>query len=114
MHMTSNNKHTFRFGSATWAMMQQNKAESAARNIDIDAALAWMVAFAAQSQASSSKTKLTNTMAPYGSDSDSNSDNEEDERMKACGPDSMPFDGKRMIFGGFETIEGSEPWKQSR
>lgn len=26
----------------------------------------------------------------------------EDPRMKA--PDPMPFDGKRMIFGGFETI----------
>ena len=27
----------------------------------------------------------------------------EDPRLK-CDPDSMPFDGKRMIFGGFETI----------
>ncbi len=26
-----------------------------------------------------------------------------DERMKAFG-DAMPFDGKRMIFGGFESI----------
>jgi uncharacterized protein YbaA (DUF1428 family) len=26
----------------------------------------------------------------------------EDERMKP--PADMPFDGKRMIFGGFETI----------
>ncbi|MEE2524740.1 DUF1428 domain-containing protein [Hyphobacterium sp. HN65] len=28
----------------------------------------------------------------------------EDERMQAIGPDSMPFDGQRMIFGGFEVI----------
>ena len=28
----------------------------------------------------------------------------EDPRMKDCKPESMPFDGKRMIFGGFETI----------
>ena len=28
----------------------------------------------------------------------------EDPRMKDCTPESMPFDGKRMIFGGFETI----------
>ena len=28
----------------------------------------------------------------------------EDPRMKTMGPDSVPFDGKRMIFGGFETI----------
>lgn len=27
----------------------------------------------------------------------------EDPRMK-CDPSAMPFDGKRMIFGGFETI----------
>lgn len=27
-----------------------------------------------------------------------------DPRMQAIGPDAMPFDGKRMIFGGFETI----------
>jgi uncharacterized protein YbaA (DUF1428 family) len=27
-----------------------------------------------------------------------------DERFAAMGPDSMPFDGKRMIFGGFEMI----------
>jgi uncharacterized protein YbaA (DUF1428 family) len=26
----------------------------------------------------------------------------EDPRMK--GPDDMPFDGKRMIYGGFQTI----------
>ncbi len=26
-----------------------------------------------------------------------------DPRMK-CGPEDMPFDGKRMFFGGFETI----------
>ena len=28
----------------------------------------------------------------------------EDPRMAVMGPDAMPFDGKRMIFGGFETI----------
>jgi len=28
----------------------------------------------------------------------------EDPRFKNMGPDSMPFDGKRMIFGGFRTI----------
>ncbi|MEM6574491.1 MAG: DUF1428 domain-containing protein [Pseudomonadota bacterium] len=28
----------------------------------------------------------------------------EDPRMAEMGPDAMPFDGKRMIFGGFETI----------
>lgn len=28
----------------------------------------------------------------------------EDQRMKDYTPESMPFDGKRMIFGGFETI----------
>ncbi|TQV65682.1 DUF1428 domain-containing protein [Exilibacterium tricleocarpae] len=28
----------------------------------------------------------------------------EDPRMKSMGPDAVPFDGKRMIFGGFETI----------
>lgn len=28
----------------------------------------------------------------------------EDPRMKDCTPESMPFDGKRMIFGGFETL----------
>lgn len=28
----------------------------------------------------------------------------EDPRFKNMGPDSVPFDGKRMIFGGFETI----------
>ena len=28
----------------------------------------------------------------------------EDPRMVELGPESMPFDGKRMIFGGFETI----------
>ena len=27
-----------------------------------------------------------------------------DPRLEAMGPDSMPFDGKRMIFGGFRTI----------
>jgi len=27
-----------------------------------------------------------------------------DERFKDWDPSSMPFDGKRMIFGGFETI----------
>ncbi|TQV86121.1 DUF1428 domain-containing protein [Exilibacterium tricleocarpae] len=28
----------------------------------------------------------------------------EDPRMKGVSPESMPFDGKRLIFGGFETI----------
>lgn len=28
----------------------------------------------------------------------------EDPRFQAMGPDAMPFDGMRMIFGGFETI----------
>ena len=28
----------------------------------------------------------------------------EDPRLKNMGPDSVPFDSKRMIFGGFETI----------
>jgi len=28
----------------------------------------------------------------------------EDERMKTFAPGSMPFDGKRMIYGGFKTI----------
>ena len=28
----------------------------------------------------------------------------EDPRLKNMGPDVVPFDGKRMIFGGFETI----------
>jgi uncharacterized protein YbaA (DUF1428 family) len=28
----------------------------------------------------------------------------EDPRMKEMGPDSMPFDGKRMIYAGFEPI----------
>ncbi len=28
----------------------------------------------------------------------------EDERFAAMGPDAMPFDGKRMIFGGFEVL----------
>lgn len=28
----------------------------------------------------------------------------EDPRMAAMGPDAVPFDGKRMIFGEFETI----------
>ena len=28
----------------------------------------------------------------------------EDDRFEGWTPDSMPFDGKRMIFGGFETI----------
>jgi uncharacterized protein YbaA (DUF1428 family) len=27
-----------------------------------------------------------------------------DPRMKDMSPDSMPFDGKRMIFGGFELL----------
>lgn len=27
-----------------------------------------------------------------------------DPRFKDMSPESMPFDGKRMIFGGFETI----------
>ena len=27
-----------------------------------------------------------------------------DPRMKNMGPDAVPFDGKRMIYGGFETI----------
>ena len=33
-----------------------------------------------------------------------------DDRMKDMSPDSMPFDGKRMVMGGFEAIveEGSE------
>ncbi|WP_421787003.1 DUF1428 domain-containing protein [Hyphobacterium sp.] len=31
----------------------------------------------------------------------------EDERLKDLGPDKMPFDGKRMILGGFEMmVEG--------
>ena len=28
----------------------------------------------------------------------------DDERMKAMGPEGMPFDGKRMIMGSFESI----------
>lgn len=28
----------------------------------------------------------------------------EDARMQGWDPQAMPFDGKRMIFGGFETI----------
>lgn len=28
----------------------------------------------------------------------------QDERLKNMGPEAMPFDGKRMILGGFETI----------
>jgi uncharacterized protein YbaA (DUF1428 family) len=28
----------------------------------------------------------------------------EDERVSAWGPEDMPFDGKRMIMGGFEVI----------
>jgi uncharacterized protein YbaA (DUF1428 family) len=28
----------------------------------------------------------------------------EDERFKSLGPDSMPFDGARLMFGGFEAI----------
>jgi uncharacterized protein YbaA (DUF1428 family) len=28
----------------------------------------------------------------------------EDERFASMGPDAMPFDGQRMIFGGFEVI----------
>lgn len=28
----------------------------------------------------------------------------EDPRIQALGPESMPFDGQRMIFGGFEVI----------
>jgi uncharacterized protein YbaA (DUF1428 family) len=28
----------------------------------------------------------------------------EDERFESMGPDGMPFDGSRMIFGGFEAI----------
>ena len=28
----------------------------------------------------------------------------EDERFKSMGPETMPFDGKRMIFGGFEVF----------
>lgn len=28
----------------------------------------------------------------------------EDPRIKSMGPESMPFDGQRMIFGGFEVI----------
>jgi uncharacterized protein YbaA (DUF1428 family) len=27
-----------------------------------------------------------------------------DPRIKGMGPDMMPFDGKRMIYGGFKTI----------
>jgi uncharacterized protein YbaA (DUF1428 family) len=27
-----------------------------------------------------------------------------DPRLSAMGPDAMPFDGRRMIFGGFRTI----------
>lgn len=27
-----------------------------------------------------------------------------DPRMEAIGPNAVPFDGKRMIFGGFETF----------
>lgn len=27
-----------------------------------------------------------------------------DPRMNAYGPDNMPFDGKRMIFGGFRSV----------
>jgi uncharacterized protein YbaA (DUF1428 family) len=27
-----------------------------------------------------------------------------DPRIKNMGPDAMPFDGKRMIYGGFKTI----------
>lgn len=27
-----------------------------------------------------------------------------DPRMEQIGPDAVPFDGKRMIFGGFETF----------
>ncbi len=27
-----------------------------------------------------------------------------DPRMKDMGPDTMPFDGKRMIFGGFSPL----------
>jgi len=27
-----------------------------------------------------------------------------DPRLKDMGPDTMPFDGKRMIYGGFKTI----------
>lgn len=27
-----------------------------------------------------------------------------DPRMKELGPDAVPFDGKRMIFGGFEAF----------
>ena len=27
-----------------------------------------------------------------------------DPRMSAYGPDNMPFDGKRMIFGGFQSV----------
>jgi Uncharacterized conserved protein len=28
----------------------------------------------------------------------------EDERMNAYGPDNMPFDGMRMMWGGFTTL----------
>jgi uncharacterized protein YbaA (DUF1428 family) len=28
----------------------------------------------------------------------------DDPRMKACDPATMPFDGQRMIFGGFDVI----------
>lgn len=27
-----------------------------------------------------------------------------DPRMNAYGPDNMPFDGKRMIYGGFQSV----------
>jgi uncharacterized protein YbaA (DUF1428 family) len=32
----------------------------------------------------------------------------EDERLKQFGPDSMPFDGKRMIMGGFSILLDSK------
>lgn len=28
----------------------------------------------------------------------------DDPRLKDLGPEKMPFDGKRMIYGGFETL----------
>ncbi|MDT4869267.1 putative protein YbaA [compost metagenome] len=31
----------------------------------------------------------------------------EDPRMKPDGPNAMPFDGQRMIFGGFEVLVSS-------
>jgi len=40
----------------------------------------------------------------------------EHPRMKDMGPEAMPFDGKRMIFGGFETLvlAGARPAESER